>query len=209
MRLWRATTATGLQMYLKPRILKPTAHAHPHPTPRRRTGQIHHTTDPGASRRQGKRLMNAKLLARSGAPTEQVLFDEKVQEEAREVIAKAHDRKPVGFAVELEDGSTISLPPQLAESLLFALKGMTQGRVTMRAMPEELTTTTAAGILGVSRPTLMKLIASEELPATKVGTHHRLNVHDVLAMRDKREQERAAAFEELRQMDSDLDLDLD
>ncbi len=150
--------------------------------------------------------MNAKLLARSGAPTEQVLFNEKVQQEAREVIAEAHDRKPTGIAIELEDGTTISLPPELSHALVFALHGMTQGNVTMRAMPEELTTSTAAGILGISRPTLMKLIVSNELPSTKVGSHHRLSVHDVLALRDKREQARRTAFDELRELDVDLDL---
>lgn len=150
--------------------------------------------------------MNATLLARTGAPAEQVLFDEKVQQEARDVIAKAHDRKPVGIAVELEDGSTLSLPKELSQALVFALQGLTQGNVTMRAIPEELTTSTAAGILGVSRTTLMKLIASNELPSRMVGSHHRLNVRDVIALRDKREKVRAAAFEELRQADRDLDL---
>ncbi|MBF4636208.1 excisionase family DNA-binding protein [Agreia pratensis] len=150
--------------------------------------------------------MNATLLTHSGAVTEQVLFDEKVQEEAREVIAEAHDRKPIGIAIELEDGSTISLPNELSRALVFAIQGMTQGNVTMRAMPEELTTSTAAGILGVSRPTLMKLISEGEMQATKVGSHHRLNVHDVLALRDRREQARKVAFDELRQIDADLDL---
>lgn len=151
--------------------------------------------------------MNATLLARSGALSEQVLFDDKVQEEAREVIAEAHDRKLIGIALELEDGSTISLPHELSQALVFALHGMTQGNLTMRAMPEELTTSTAAGILGISRPTLMKLIAEGEMPATKVGSHHRLNVHDVLALRDRREQARTVALDELRQLDRDLDLD--
>ncbi|WP_019180157.1 helix-turn-helix domain-containing protein [Microbacterium yannicii] len=151
--------------------------------------------------------MNATLLAHSGAVTEQVLFDENIQQEAREVIAEAHDRKPIGIAIELEDGSAISLPTELSRALVLAIHGMTQGNVTMRAMPEELTTSTAAGILGVSRPTLMKLIAEGDVRATKVGSHHRLNVHDVLALRDKREETRRIAFDELRQVDTNLDLD--
>jgi len=151
--------------------------------------------------------MNATLLARTDAPTEKVLIDEQVQEEAREVVAKAHDRKLVSLALELEDGESISLPPELSRALIFAIKGMTQGNVSMRAMPEELTTSTAAGILGVSRPTLMKLIGSGELPATKVGSHHRLNVNDVLALKENREQARRAAFEKLRQIEMDLDVD--
>ncbi len=151
--------------------------------------------------------MNAKLLARAGALTEQLMFDGAVQQEAREVVAEAHDRKFVGIALELEDGSTISLPSELSEALVFAIHGMTQGNVTMRAMPEELTTSTAAGILGVSRPTLMKLIADGDLPATKVGSHHRLNIRDVLALDEKRKRARRGAFEELRGVEAELDLD--
>ncbi|GAA1831673.1 helix-turn-helix domain-containing protein [Agromyces salentinus] len=151
--------------------------------------------------------MNVTLLARSGASDEQLVFDEKVQAEARAVVAEAHDRKPVSLSLQLEDGEAIPLPKELSDALIFALKGMTQGNVSMRALPEELTTSTAAGILGVSRPTLMKLIESKELPSTKVGSHHRLNAHDVLALREQRDDARRKAFEELRQIDMDLDLD--
>ncbi|MBT9607979.1 helix-turn-helix domain-containing protein [Microbacterium sp.] len=151
--------------------------------------------------------MNVKLLARSGALTEQVLFDEKVQQEAREVFTEAHDRKPMRLSLGLEDGSTIELPDQLTDALLFALRGLTQGSLTMRSMPDELTTSTAAEIIGVSRPTLRKMIADGEIPVTKVGSHHRLNARDVLALRDQRAQARSVAFEDLRQIDADLDLD--
>ena len=151
--------------------------------------------------------MNATLLAQSGAPTERLLFDDQVKEEARAVAAEAHDRKLTGVALQLEDGEQIELPAELSKALLFALRGLTQGDVSMRAIPDELTTSTAASILGVSRPTLMKLIESRVLSSTKVGSHHRLNAHDVFALRDQREAEREKAFEELRQMDLDLEID--
>lgn len=150
--------------------------------------------------------MNAMLLTPAETPVDQLLLDENVQQEAREVIADAHDRSAVGIAIELEDGSTITLPKELSQALLFAIHGMTQGNVAMRAMPDELTTSTAAGILGVSRPTLMKLITDGTLPATKRGSHHRLTAKDVLALRDKRAAARKAAFDELRRVDADLDL---
>lgn len=151
--------------------------------------------------------MNTMLLTRTGAPAEQLLFDEQVQEEARAVVAEAHDRKLISLALQLEDGQAIELPAELSHALIFALHGMTQGNVSMRAIPDELTTSTAASILGVSRPTLMKLIESNELPSTKVGSHHRLNVHDVLALKERRDETRRKAIEDLRQMDMDLDID--
>lgn len=151
--------------------------------------------------------MNATLLARSGVPADQLLFDEQIQEEARAVVAEAHDRKPIGISLRLEDGQEIELPAELSKALIFALRGMTQGNVSMRAIPDELTTSTAASILGISRPTLMKMIEANEIPTTKVGSHHRLNAHDVFALRDHRKQARRKAFGELRETDLELDVE--
>lgn len=151
--------------------------------------------------------MNTTLLARSGGSAEQLLFDEQIQEEARSVVAEAHDRKLIGVALEMEDGKQIALPPELSKALIFALRGMTQGDVSMRAIPDELTTSTAASILGVSRPTLMKLIESKELASTKVGSHHRLNAEEVFALKQHREDQRLKAFEDLRRIDMELGID--
>lgn len=164
---------------------------------------------PAASIQQSNQraTMKTTLLAQSGVPTERLLFDEQIAEEARAVAAEAHDRRLTGVALQLEDGSQIELPTELSKALLFALRGLTQGDVSMRAIPDELTTSTAASILGVSRPTLMKLIESQILPSTKVGSHHRLNARDVFALREQREAEREKAIEELREMDLDHDVD--
>ena len=58
--------------------------------------------------------------------------------------------------------------------------------VQVGVLPEELTTTKAAAVIGVSRPTVLKMIAEGDLPATKVGTHHRLRTEDVLEVADQR-----------------------
>jgi excisionase family DNA binding protein len=72
------------------------------------------------------------------------------------------------------------------------------GTVTIGSMPEELTTSTAAEQLGISRPTLMKMIDRGEIHAHKVGSHTRLRTSDVLAFRIERQARRRKAFEELR-----------
>lgn len=72
------------------------------------------------------------------------------------------------------------------------------GTVTIGSMPEELTTTSAADLLGISRPTLMKLVRDGQLAAHKVGTHTRLNTADVLAHRDGLRERRRAALQDLR-----------
>jgi excisionase family DNA binding protein len=72
--------------------------------------------------------------------------------------------------------------------------------LTVSAIPAELTTSASANLIGVSRPTLMKMISAGELPAHKVGSHTRLlssNVFDFL--RARRERQRAA-FDALRDL---------
>lgn len=79
------------------------------------------------------------------------------------------------------------------------------GTVTIGSVPEVLTTSAAAGILGISRPTLMKMINTGLIPSHKVGTHHRLRAEDVFAaLRARRSRERAA-FAELMELEGDED----
>lgn len=67
--------------------------------------------------------------------------------------------------------------------------------VSITTMPKELTTTNAAAILGVSRPTLMKYVREDRIKAHKVGTHHRLLSRDVLELADRlKEEQRQAVF---------------
>lgn len=91
------------------------------------------------------------------------------------------------------------LPAELAELIRQVLEAVATGRpVTVAALPRELTTSNAAALLGVSRPTLMKMIDREEVPVHKVGTHTRLASEDVLALRAERRVRERAAFEQLR-----------
>lgn len=61
----------------------------------------------------------------------------------------------------------------------------------------------AARILGVSRPTLMKMIGSGVVASHMVGSHHRLLAEDVYAvLRARRDRERAA-FSELMELEGD------
>ena len=65
-------------------------------------------------------------------------------------------------------------------------------------MPEKLSSTSAAELLGVSRPTLMKWAKEGRINSFKVGTHTRFNRDDVLALKRSMEKNRNDAFEELR-----------
>lgn len=97
-----------------------------------------------------------------------------------------------------------NLPPQVLELILHVLDATARGgTVTVTALPEELTTSTAAKILGVSRPTVVRMIREGRIPSHEVGTHHRLRTRDVFAeLRERRARQRAA-FAELLALEED------
>ncbi|GAB2938059.1 hypothetical protein GCM10027280_27860 [Micromonospora polyrhachis] len=68
----------------------------------------------------------------------------------------------------------------------------------------ELTTSEAARVLGVSRPTLISLLDKGSIKSHKVGTHRRIALRDVLAYRRRRIQEQREAYEALMAEQDDL-----
>lgn len=99
-----------------------------------------------------------------------------------------------------------ALPPEIGRILQQVLDVMSRGgSVTVSAVPDVLTTITAAEILGVSRPTLMKMINEGAIPSFKVGTHHRVKAEDVFAARATRRARQRAAFDELRELDDSIE----
>ncbi|MDV6286641.1 helix-turn-helix domain-containing protein [Rhodococcus jostii] len=92
-----------------------------------------------------------------------------------------------------------AVPPELARILAKVVAVVAAGgTVTIGSMPSEVTTTTAAHMLDISRPTLMKLIGEGEIPAYKVGTHTRLKSGDVIAYQERLRDAQRAAFDDLR-----------
>ncbi len=100
------------------------------------------------------------------------------------------------------DGHLHTLPQSLQHVPLGALDSIARnGSVSIRRCPEELSSTAAAELLDVSRPTVLKWARDGRLHSFKVGTHTRFHREDVLAFRATREQERRSAFDELRTLD--------
>lgn len=75
------------------------------------------------------------------------------------------------------------------------------GEVAVARMPDELSSSTAADILGVSRPTLMKWAKEGKIPSFKVGTHTRFRRDEVLELKRLRAKNRSDAFDELREFE--------
>ena len=102
-----------------------------------------------------------------------------------------------GGAVEVGESSA-TLPPDLADVLVTAIRTFARGdAVTVSARSTMLTTQEAAEVLGVSRPTLVKLLDSGRIPFTQPGRHRRVALPDVLAFQAAQAKERASALDEL------------
>ncbi|MFD7843459.1 helix-turn-helix domain-containing protein [Nocardia sp. NPDC059764] len=127
-------------------------------------------------------------------------------EQARTVLAfiSEHQSKHPTVTVAAGPQQQLTLPPELAALVLELVGLMGKGRtVTIGSIPAEVTTTVAAGMLRISRPSLMKLVREQRLPSHKVGSHTRLYSKDVLAYRRAQLEQQSKAFDELRALEEE------
>jgi excisionase family DNA binding protein len=93
---------------------------------------------------------------------------------------------------------TAELPPGLTDVLVRAVQALADGQaVTLSPHRTTLTTQEAAELLGVSRPTLVKLLETGQIPFTQPGRHRRVQLVDVLAFQERQTKARADALSEL------------
>ena len=93
------------------------------------------------------------------------------------------------------DGEKVELPAAVFRLLKDIVRNMQLGRAII-LIPEnqQLTTQRAADLLGVSRPHLIKLLESGELPYHKAGSHRRVYLRDLIAYQKRRDAERKDAL---------------
>ncbi len=98
-------------------------------------------------------------------------------------------------ALVAADGKRIDLPNSVFGLLKDIARNMQLGRAVV-LVPEDrqLTTQRAAGLLGVSRPHLIKILEAGELPYHKAGSHRRIYLKDLAAYRKRRDAARKAAL---------------
>ncbi len=114
-----------------------------------------------------------------------------------------------GQATTLEGprGERLVLPATVFEALREVVQAMADGQaVTIVPVEERLTTQQAADLLGISRPTLVKLLDSGEIPFQRPGRHRRVRLVDVIAYRDRASMERRAALDRMVQIADAADM---
>jgi excisionase family DNA binding protein len=91
-------------------------------------------------------------------------------------------RTSTTLAIETTDGQSFPLTPELRDVLTHAAHALIEGQaVTLEPQRVILSTQEAADLLGVSRPTLVKLLEAGAIPYTQPGRHRRVQLTDLLA----------------------------
>jgi len=105
------------------------------------------------------------------------------------------------------DKDEIALPASAYNLLVEILQQMAKGN-TVRLIPvkPELTTQEAADILNVSRPYLITLLESGEIPYRKVGSRRRVLTQDVLDYKKGIDAKRMQTLDELATQAQELDM---
>jgi excisionase family DNA binding protein len=96
------------------------------------------------------------------------------------------------------DGTARTLPAEVYEALLVVVRALSEGKaVTVAPVNTTLTTQEAADLLGVSRPTFVKILDEGEIPFSRPGRHRRVLLTDVLAYQELRRAKRRSGLDRL------------
>jgi len=94
------------------------------------------------------------------------------------------------------DGTHLELPSEVFEVLRDVIQAMAQGMaITVAPQHMVLTTSEAAQLLGMSRPTLVRLLEAGKIPFEQPNRHRRIRLRDVLAYQERSRRGRAAGLD--------------
>lgn len=128
-------------------------------------------------------------------------------QEAQQVSRHFHeiDTKDLQIRIESSTGEVVTVPEALGNLLQTVLRLAASGQaIGITQLPKALTSVEAAKVLGVSRPTLLKLAAKGVISSHKVGSHTRFNRSDLLAFAGQRLENQRKSFDELRELEDSM-----
>ncbi len=105
------------------------------------------------------------------------------------------------------DGEQAPLPEEIYRVLVKVVEALREGKaITVVPQTQRLTTQEAADFLGVSRPTLVKLLEEGKIPYDQPGRHRRILFSELLRYVEQRRQERRAALDKMTEDASEAGL---
>lgn len=123
------------------------------------------------------------------------------QASSRTLASYRQNKEPYRTIRVMQDdniGEAVAIPTEAFRLLLDILAQMAKGNaVTLIPIHAELTTQEAADILNVSRPYLVQLLESGEIPFRKVGTRRRVRYQDLIDYKNKIDAARIQTLDEL------------
>lgn len=129
-------------------------------------------------------------------PIERTVLPGGVEDRLAELLAALEtSRRP---ALVAADGSRVELPDELFDVLHDVVTALSRGlAITVAPRHTVLGTGEAAQLLGVSRPTLVRLLESGEIPFSQPGRHRRIRLDDLLAHQARSRRARAGGLDEM------------
>lgn len=106
-------------------------------------------------------------------------------------LVQALEAASQGVIVLGDRETPFELPPSALEVWKEVLTALSQGlAITLVPQHTRLTTQEAAELLGISRPTLVKLLEDGRIPYEQTRRHRRLRLKDVLVYRQQAREDR-------------------
>jgi excisionase family DNA binding protein len=104
----------------------------------------------------------------------------------------------IQILIEGQTQESVTVPAAALRLLIDVLAQMAEGNaVSIVPVSTELTTQEAADLLNVSRPYIVSLLESGEIPHRKVGSHRRILAKDITAYKTKIDEARLETLAEL------------
>ncbi|KPQ01017.1 MAG: toxin-antitoxin system antidote component [Bacteroidetes bacterium HLUCCA01] len=128
-------------------------------------------------------------------------------EQTLKSLKRSRSSKGSVYLTVSSDSSPISIPSDAVFYLEQILEHMAKGQqVEIVSGSQMMTTQQAADFMNVSRPYVVKLMETGELPFTKVGTHRRIAFKDLDTYQTAQKKRARKALQKLADQAQELDM---